>query len=380
MGYVALLIVAYEQYRSPWAISLALVAYLLPQALLGTFFGRLADRHSRRVLAVTADVLRVVVFVGLAVAGEFAVTLVLSAVAGVGTSLFAPASKAAIPALAGEQADEAVGVSVTLWSAATLAGPALGAGLLLFAPVETLLLLNAASFAISAVTLLGLPLDGPAVASIPDDHEQRDAIAAGHDHPIQGLRAIRQVPGLSLVIATTAGMTLALGLVNVAEPLLATGPLDAGAAGFSLLVAVFGVGATIGATQGRASLSRLLTAVLASAIVMVLIALAPTIAVAAVLFTASGWCEGLSISSEQRLITAIAPERILGSTFGFKDALDSGALLVAYLASAALAQATGPRTVFAVSGVLVGLVGLAALAVHTAQERAAAAPEKNFHA
>src|SRR5688572_11547246 len=47
-AYVALLLIAYERYRSAWAISLILVADLLPAMLLGPVFGAVADRWSRR--------------------------------------------------------------------------------------------------------------------------------------------------------------------------------------------------------------------------------------------------------------------------------------------------------------------------------------------
>ena len=47
-GYVALLLVAYDRWRSPWAISLILLAEFLPPMLLGPVAGAAADRWSRR--------------------------------------------------------------------------------------------------------------------------------------------------------------------------------------------------------------------------------------------------------------------------------------------------------------------------------------------
>ena len=45
---VALLLVAYERFRSPWAIGLVLLADVAPAMLLGPVFGAAADRWSRR--------------------------------------------------------------------------------------------------------------------------------------------------------------------------------------------------------------------------------------------------------------------------------------------------------------------------------------------
>src|SRR5256885_14503460 len=57
-GYVALLLVAYERFRSPWAIALVLLADFVPPMFLAPLFGALVDRRSRRLCAITADVAR----------------------------------------------------------------------------------------------------------------------------------------------------------------------------------------------------------------------------------------------------------------------------------------------------------------------------------
>src|SRR5918996_62852 len=57
-GYVALLLIAYDRWHSPWAITLILLADLLPAMLLGPVFGAAADRWSRKRCVVVAVVLR----------------------------------------------------------------------------------------------------------------------------------------------------------------------------------------------------------------------------------------------------------------------------------------------------------------------------------
>lgn len=373
MGWVALLLVAYEQWRSPWAVSLVLMAGVVPPALLGTWFGKLADSHSRRRLMVVSDVVRCLAFIGLAFSDELPLTLVLATLAGAGTTLFGPASKAAIPTLAGDRTDDAVPAIVSFGSIAVLLGPAIGALILLVAPIDALLLVNAATFAISGITLAGLHLDRPAAVDRPavdaapvslEQALEAETTRAREGSVRAGVRAIRSVPGLSLLIAATTGATFALALVNVAEPLLATGPLEGGNAGFSLLVAVFGVGATAGAARSTRSLGKLIAAVGGAGAVMLLIAIVPNLGLAVALFTLSGWFEGFTISSEQRLMTALAPEEVLGRAFGLKDAIDAWALLAAYVISALLASAAGPRWVFAASGIMAILVGTVALSAY----------------
>ncbi len=366
MGYVALLLIAHEQLGSAWALAVVLTATLLPSAILGPYFGKLADRRPRRSLCVTADVLCAIAFAGIALSHSFAATAALTFAAGLGGAMFRPASRAAIPHLAGGRADEAAGAVVTVGSAGTLIGPALGAAILLIAPVQTLLLVNALTFAVSAYVLLGLQLDGPKPADkpwVPMTLEEALAEERFQRHAIrEGFRAARTVPRLVLVSVASACATYSLAFANVGEPLLATGPLGGGDAAYSLIVAVFGVGATVGALLGRASVRRLVGSILAGAAVMACIAVAPTLAVALVCFAFGGLVDGISISCDQRISTTITPPEILGRVFGLKDSLDAIALLGAYVSGAFIAATWGPRWVFGASAILTAVIGLGALA------------------
>ena len=365
MGYVALLLLAHDQLDSAWALGLVLTANLLPPAVLGPYFGHLADRRSRRSLCVAADLLRAAAFAALAVSPNLTVTVLLTLVAGTGNALYVPASRSAVPTIAREHTDEAVGALAALTSAAALIGPAAGAVVLLAGPVHVLLALNAVTFAISAVVLTGLTLDGPRAPSkpwVPMSLEEALAEERFNRRAIrEGVVAARGVPGLVFVIAAAAGATFTLAFSNVGEPLLATGPLDGGDAAFSLIVAVFGLGATAGALLGAASVRRLVAGILAGAVVMGLIAVSPSLPVALVLFALGGIVEGVTISCDQRLVTLRSPERIIGRVFGLKDSLDSMALLAAYLLGSAVAAEAGARWVFGASAIGTAVVGLAAL-------------------
>src|ERR1700745_2634095 len=70
-AYVALLLVAYSRFHSPWALSLVLLADFVPPMLLSPLFGAVADRSSRQACAVVADALRAVAFLGLALTTSF---------------------------------------------------------------------------------------------------------------------------------------------------------------------------------------------------------------------------------------------------------------------------------------------------------------------
>jgi MFS family permease len=393
IGYVALLLLAYDRFRSPWAISLVLLADFLPAIVLAPVFGALADRFSRRLLAVSADVLRSAAFVGLAFAGSFTAILALALVAGIGTALYHPAAKSALAGLAAPHGDTAMGALVTVWSASSVAGPAVATLLLLALSPSELLLVDAATFFISAVVLSRLPLDreegataAPAVpAAVAAVDDVSLAIAAGtlvtaHDseapvaHGVRaGLRAAREVDGLSAVIGVGVAATLAFSLMNVAEPLLATDELDAGGAGFALLVCLYGVGSTLGTLRGKADLRILIVSLAGGGLLLCASALAQSLPFAAVTFLGTGLFGGAVMSSDHQLVARLAPAEIRGRVFGVRDSLDAMAFCTAFAAGGLIASLGDSRAVFAVSGGGALLVaGLATVALRHTRVAAAA--------
>lgn len=357
IGYIALLLLAYDMTHSAWAVAAVLLADCVPAIALGPFFGALADRLSRRMLVVTADLLRCGAFVALAFAGSLTTVIVLALVAGLGGALYQPAAKSALPGLAGDRADEAMGALVASWSAASMIGPALGAGLLVLVSPSTLLLVNAATFLVSAIALSRLPIGRPvalattAADPAPDDDD--GGVRAG-------LRAVRGVPGLGVVVAAGGAATLAFSLMNLAEPLLARAELKTGAAGFAMLVCSFGVGSTIGALRGRADGWAMLATLAGGGLALLASAFVPSVQLAAVTFFATGLCCGIFMSCEHQLVARLAPAETLGRVFGLKDSLDAAALCSAFVAGGLIASIADARVTFAVSGAAALLVAAVA--------------------
>jgi hypothetical protein len=234
-------------------------------------------------------------------------------------------------------------------------GPGLGAGLLVVLSPANLMLVNAATFLVSAIVLARLPIDAPARGA---------AVAVAEDEPVAdhgiraGLKTLRGVPGLGVIVGAGAAATLAFSMMNVAEPLLARAELGTGGAGFALLVCAFGVGSTIGALRGRADGWALLATLAGGGIALIASALAPSVGLAAATFLVTGIFAGLFMSSEHQMIVRLAPQAVLGRVFGLKDSLDAVALCAAFVGGALLASHSDARVVFAVSGAAALLVAV----------------------
>src|SRR2546421_8812189 len=153
-GAVALVVLAYHRWHSPWAITLVLMADFAPAMLLGPVFGAIADRWSRRLTAVASDLLRASAFVGIAFVDGIGATIALALVAGIGAGLFTPASLAAIPSLVDERRlPAATSLYGAITDAGRTVGPALAARTIALAGAGAGVVGNGAAFPVSAPPL-----------------------------------------------------------------------------------------------------------------------------------------------------------------------------------------------------------------------------------
>ncbi|HUA05594.1 MAG TPA: MFS transporter [Solirubrobacteraceae bacterium] len=362
-AYVALVLVAYHRLHSGWAIALVLLADFLPGIVFAAPFGALADRFSRRDLAVSADLLRAAAFIAVAVIPSFLATVGLALLAGVGTALFRPATNAALPALVGEeQRSPAMALYGTAVSLGLTVGPALTALVLLFGSATVMLAINGVTFLVSAAILRTVPLGAsPRDREGAGSAEERGSLWSS---TVQGARSATQIRGVRTLLLIGTGSALAGALMNVAEPLLATGPLSAGKSGYSVLVAVYGGAMIVGSlTVSRAGSSvtglrrRFLGGLALQGAGMLGSAVAPNLGWAVASFALTGAGNSLCMGPELRLVQELVGERLLGRVFGLRGTLINIAYVASFLSAGAVLAALGVRAVFATGGA--GLVALA---------------------
>jgi MFS family permease len=352
-GYVALLLVAYDRYESAWAISLVLLADLLPAMLLGPVFGAVADRWSRRVCLIVADVVRAAGFLGVILVPSFEATLAFALLAGVGTALFTPAALSTVPSLvASHHRAPATSLYGAVADLGFTAGPGLAAILLVVGSAESILIVNVVTFAVSAAVLLRMNFGArPAYTGAGEDVPM--SLMAGTR---QGLTLVTREGPLRALLLASAAVLLCGGVFNVGELPLVTQVLEAPEVWFSVLVALYGLGFIAGSLAGssggdRESLKRRYLAGLGiMSAGFVGAALAPTLLVASLTFAVAGLGNGMVLVFERLLIQEAVPDELLGRVFGVKDALTAWAFGLAFLGAGALISAFGVRPVLVVAG------------------------------
>ncbi len=323
-GYVALLLLAYEQLGSAWGATAVLIADLAPAMLLGPLLGGLIDRTSRLGCAIAAELVGALAFAGLIFANSTMMLVGLALAAGFGSALLRPATCALLPAVVTPASLHAAnGLFGAVREIGQLIGPAVAAGLLLIASPELVLGLNAVTFAASA--FLMTRLRGHVEPGTPDTAED-----AGPSNVIGVLKE----PFTRSLVLTSGAVMLVAGATNVAELVLAKDQLGGGSSGFALLVAAFGCGMLTGSLSGARSDDKLrgryLLAIALLGVGLLGTAAAPILPLAMLAFAVAGIGNGLFIVTVRTLIQTTIPSAH-GRAFGVLDAIDSWAFGAAIL-------------------------------------------------
>ena len=365
---------------TPRDLGIVLAAYGIPRAGFVLLGGALSDRLQPRRLMLLADIARALLVGGLAaiVLLDMHTLWILCAIAaplGAFEGLFIPASMAMLPSIMSDddlQAGNAINMATVQIS--TLAGPSVGGIIVASVRSGIAFAIDAGTFVVSAIALAAMrgkraPKESVVVAEAElaetpaaETAETQEASAADADEPKTFWALLRQSRLLQTGLAVSIVANLAFGgLVEVALPDLAHGPLHAGATGFGLMLSTFGAGALagtlIGATMGKLP-RRGLFALLFSLVQGVLVAVTPfTGGLTGAAITMAGW--GLfNAMSNVLLITLLQqklPRSLMGRIMGAFGFANFGLYPISVAVGGVVVDRMGPEILFVITGALLFL-------------------------
>jgi MFS family permease len=233
---------------STLAVGGLFLARALPPFLMGPLAGVVADRFSRKKVLIISDLLRAFIVLGfLLVNGPEQVWLlyVLSVIQFVVSAFFEPARSAIVPSLvASDELLTANTLSSTTWSAMVTIGAAIGGVTAAAFGPQVALVIDALSFAASALLVWRIKL--PPSAGVPVAHGN------GWADFLAGLGYVRRHPSVSAITLVKAMGQM--GSVDVMAAAYARRVFHIGQDGavtLGLMLAAFGVGAVIGPLLGN---------------------------------------------------------------------------------------------------------------------------------
>jgi len=349
---IALALWASHQGHGTLAVAALFMAATLPQLLAAPWAGLLVDRLPARRLIATVSALQALVCLALvpAIAADSLVaTIVLVLLLNLGQTVASPAWQALVPSIVGpEQVTRALSVVQGTTAAAMLLGPAVGGILVGAVGTVSALVVDAASFLVLAMVAVALRHDRR-----PERTGVRETGAMS-----AGIRLITGDPLLRSVLVLVTALVLAAGAVNVSEIFLITRTLGAGPEAYGAIGALFAAGLLLGSVLARKdreveAAGRLLVGVTISmALSMVVLGLAPTLAVAALASMAVGVGNGMLNVTAQSVFVRRSPSDVLGRVFAALQGVVGAAMLVAAGLGGALLGVIDVRTLIVGSGVL----------------------------
>jgi MFS family permease len=355
---IALTIDVYDRthHSANW-VSALLIADFLPAVAIGIFFGAVIDQISRKLLMIGADVVRFAVFAALPLADSAAGIVALAAMAGLATGFFRPSVLAGLPNLV--EADDLPAANSLLRSiehVTITAGTLIGGIAVATAGPHFAYGLNAGSFAISAVLLLGIPGSKLRAAPAPSRGRLRDIG--------DGFAVVRRSRALLAVFVVWNLIGLSNGAVNVAEVALAKVTFNAGDFGFGLMWAASGIGLVAGSLLAPQFLERRgIGVVYCAAIALMAIgpagaAASPNVWVAVWFLVVGGVGNGAAYVYNALLVQRGAPDAVRGRAFSLVMSATFASFGLGMIVGGPLTQAIGPRWVYAAGA---GLAVVAAL-------------------
>ena len=349
---VALVVLVFDLTGSGLGVAGAVMFEVLPVLLVGPVAGLAADRLPRRRLMVGADLFRAAVALVLVVAdGSVGVAYAVAVGLSAGAVVFNPAAGSLLPEVVGD--DEVVTANSAMWTAAVVGQIALApvAGFVITAwGVEVAFAVNAATFVVSALLLIGLR-----AGRMPADIDVR-----GWSAVLAGVATVRTHPLLSRLALVQVLASMSAGATSGLLVVLAERWLGVGAAGFGSLLAAIGIGAAAGPLLLRRFINAcdkrwLFGPVAVRGAVDLTLAGVANPLVAGGALVAYGMSTSTGMVAYQSTLQTLVPAETRGRAFAFYDVLWNGARLLSLAMGGVLADLTDVRIVYVASaGLLLG--------------------------
>jgi MFS family permease len=288
------------------------------------------------------------------------VIVALAGVAGFATGFFRPAANAALPNLVPQdELPMANSLLQTVENLSWLIGPVVGGAVVAAWGTDLAYWLNAATFLLSAVLLLGI-----AEAAL----RGGEVTSRGHWRDVaDGLALVLRSRPLRLVLVVWSVALIGNAAFNVAEVFFAKDELDSGDFGFGVLVGATGLGLTVGGFYGGRAIDRfgVLRVYVGSLVLwsvgVAAAALSPSLGLAAALVAAGLVGNGAAVVCNLVLVQRGAPDHLRGRAFTVIMSTNYLLLGLGMAVAGPLTDAVGARWMWGAAAAAYGVAALLAV-------------------
>jgi predicted MFS family arabinose efflux permease len=359
----------------PAQLGVVLMCFGLPRIVSGPVAGRLLDGARPRLLLAADNAARGLLIAAvpvllwqhrLAVADLY----VIAAVSALLSAATEVAESSLVPRLVvDDELDAANSLLAANWELAGIAGPAVAGLIVATVGAPLALLLDAGSFAVMTAICLSLP---PLHRKASPEQAGPEQAGPARARDRRGPGILFRYPAVLVLTACGFGMLFLDGVATVLYPQYCRTFLPAGPTGYGVLVSAAGTGALLGVLAGPGLSGRLppsprLAAVIgAGAALFGALALAPGLAVAAVLLGLATFAWGPYYVFERTLMQRLVPDQVRSRVAGARMTISSLGFPLGSAVGGTVTGGigvTGTVLVVAGSGLALGLLPLLAPAL-----------------
>lgn len=345
LSLVALMLLVAGRAGDALAVALLLLVGDFAPSLLGPVTGAISDRFDLRRVMIVAELAQGGLVLAIALTlPPLPILLVLVALRAIAGQVFLPASRSAMPALVADEDLPAANALLGFGAnGGEVLGPLLAAALVGVIGVPGVLLVDAASFALSALLLLAVPSLRPA----PSDD---GLLGSARD----GLRFIRSHKAVRAIALGFCAVVACNGVDDVALVFLARDTFGSGEASVALLLAAVGIGLVVGyalLSAVRLPMTVLLVVGFAvSSVGNLLTGLAWAVAAAFTVQTVRGLGIAAMDVATNTLLPRLVPANMLGRVFGNLYGAIGVAAALSYVGGSVLLDLTSAPVTLVVAG------------------------------
>lgn len=347
-------------------LAISTIAALLPQTLLGPFAGVYVDRWDRKITMIVADsfvalcsaVLALLFYLNVI---EIWHIYLLLALRSIGSAFHSPAMQSSIPMLAPERELVRIsGINQAIQSVCNIAGPALGAVLIMSFDMSFIMMIDVAGAFIACFALLFVAIPSPKPEKGADSKSVLREMK-------EGFNAIRNNRGMVWIISVDILVTFFVMPVGVLVPLMTLNHFGGDTYQVSLIEVLYGAGMLTGGIilgvwkmKIRKVILINLSYLLMGFFLVLTGLLSPTeFVLYAILSALLGAVMPFYSGPVTALIQTLFHPSVLGRVFSFFMSVSLLPALIGLLATGFIADAIGVANVFLISGIITTFIGAA---------------------
>ncbi|WP_180955181.1 MFS transporter [Peribacillus deserti] len=351
---------------SPMEMTYLMLCFSVPMIVFGPFAGVLADKYDRKKLMIISDIVRAIMVFGVVFAPSLWTVYILLFIKSSFSALFFPSKNGKIKEIVSEEhMQQAVSLSSMIDNGSKIIGPMISGLVVASVGVKPAFYIDAATFLISAVLLLGMNS-----SNIEKVKENKNVKKAGMFKEMKaGFAFIKTMPAVlfGLLILSSALLVLQIADTQImillreipGEPVNLVGyAMSASGAGMFVMSAYLGK-KEISSVNGYLAFGAIgVGAAFASIVFLVNLPIITLNIVMPAVFFLAGFAAASVFIPFNVMAQKNTPVHMSGRTFGTINSVATAASIIGMILGGVLVEGIGVKAAFILSGGLLVLIGI----------------------